>query len=298
MLVRWIALIETLVGLAVLGAVPLLVGCYQWYWGTLSLARALWLFWAAMSFWAVNAILGRMWPLWLRLLCLVMVWTALFFATLALTPEWVDRIARWRVPPWPRETLWGMGAVVAAAIGVSSEFFDKWLPRLLSWLDRMLLGGLGARLLRASWWLWGPGLGLLLGAFCAAVVVMAVTLLLMLVTEPRALFAESFDAFYDARDRVFSRLAFTSWWSWYFGALALAGAAIGGRVARDHAATWKLPEPSPAADQFLASDRAKVWGVVARNKGFLIACIIAVWLGLEVGGQGTGILQFLFAARR
>jgi hypothetical protein len=39
-------------------------------------------------------------------------------------------------------------------------------------------------------------------------------------------------------------------------------------------------------------------GIAWRNKGFLFACIIAAWLGLEVGGQGTGILQALLAVAR
>ena len=28
---------------------------------------------------------------------------------------------------------------------------------------------------------------------------------------------------------------------------------------------------------------------IRRNKGFLVACGIAAWAGLEVGGKGTGI---------
>jgi hypothetical protein len=35
-------------------------------------------------------------------------------------------------------------------------------------------------------------------------------------------------------------------------------------------------------------------GVLWRNKGFLFACVIAAWLGLEVAGKGTGIIKWLF----
>ncbi len=35
--------------------------------------------------------------------------------------------------------------------------------------------------------------------------------------------------------------------------------------------------------------------VLLRNKGFLIACGIAAWAGLEVGGKGTGVLTWLFS---
>lgn len=33
---------------------------------------------------------------------------------------------------------------------------------------------------------------------------------------------------------------------------------------------------------------------LARNRGFLIALLIAAWLGIEVGGKGTGVVQGLF----
>lgn len=36
-------------------------------------------------------------------------------------------------------------------------------------------------------------------------------------------------------------------------------------------------------------------GGIARNKGFLIALAIAAWLGLEVGGKGTGVVTWLLS---
>jgi len=38
-----------------------------------------------------------------------------------------------------------------------------------------------------------------------------------------------------------------------------------------------------------------VVGFLSRNKGFLIACAIAAWLGVEAGGKGTGVVQWLFS---
>jgi len=35
--------------------------------------------------------------------------------------------------------------------------------------------------------------------------------------------------------------------------------------------------------------------VISRNKGLLIACGIAAWVGIEAGGKGTGVLRWLFS---